>query len=107
MPHLCDFNDCCGCSACLVACPVNAISVQEDGEGFLHPSIEASKCINCKKCEKACPVLNRPSHREPMAVYAAQSKDDDLRMKSSSGGIFTLLARQVFAKGGIVYGAAY
>ena len=107
MPQLCDFSECCGCSACFAVCSAKAISMQADREGFLHPSIDTSKCINCKKCEKACPVLNRPSPREPMAVYAAQSKDDDLRMRSSSGGIFTLLARQLFAKGGIVYGAAY
>ena len=30
-------SDCCGCSACYNACAHNAISMQEDFEGFLYP----------------------------------------------------------------------
>ena len=39
-------------------------------------------------------------------VFAANCKDAELRQKSSSGGVFTLLAEAVLAKGGIVFGAA-
>jgi coenzyme F420-reducing hydrogenase beta subunit len=42
-----------------------------------------------------------------MKAYVSQSKDDALLRQSSSGGVFTLLAREVFSKGGVVYGAAW
>ena len=40
-------------------------------------------------------------------VYAALCKDEPLRLSSSSGGIFPLLAQAVLAKGGAVFGAAF
>ena len=78
-----------------------------DIEGFLYPSIDKSKCIQCGLCKEVCPSLNRDAPRMPIAVYAARSTDEELRMKSSSGGLFTLLARQILANGGIVYGAGF
>ena len=35
------------------------------------------------------------------------AKDAGLRLESSSGGVFSLLARDVLAKGGVVFGAAF
>lgn len=32
-------ENCCGCSACYSICPVGAIKMEEDDEGFLYPSI--------------------------------------------------------------------
>lgn len=40
-------------------------------------------------------------------VYAAYSANDAVRLESSSGGIFTLLAEAVIAQGGVVFGAAF
>jgi coenzyme F420-reducing hydrogenase beta subunit len=42
-----------------------------------------------------------------MKAYVSQSKDDALLLKSSSGGVFSLLAREIFSRGGVVYGAAW
>lgn len=39
--------------------------------------------------------------------YACCNKDDEVRMKSSSGGIFTLLAEYVLSNNGYVSGAAF
>jgi len=39
--------------------------------------------------------------------YAARSLDDDLRNRSSSGGVFGLLALETINNGGVVYGAAF
>ena len=81
--------------------------MRADAEGFLRPSVDASRCVDCGLCAKACPSLNRFDVREPMAVFAARTKDQALRSASSSGGVFSLLARQVLAAGGVVFGAAF
>lgn len=47
-------EECCGCSACYAVCPKNAISMQEDMEGFLYPVVDASICIRCYKCMNVC-----------------------------------------------------
>ena len=100
-------DQCCGCSACLHICPKHSISFKEDKEGFLYPQVDTSTCIDCGLCEKVCPVLNQDEERMPLQVYAAKHTDDEIRMKSSSGGIFTLLAEQIIDKGGVVFGARF
>ena len=42
-----------------------------------------------------------------MVAYGAYNKDEKIREKSSSGGIFTLLAEKIINEGGVVYGAAF
>lgn len=106
MPNLCEINDCCGCAACFAACPKGAIAMVPNHEGFKHPQVDCGKCVGCHLCEKACPVLNQDDQREPLAVYAAQAKDNELRRQSSSGGVFSLLGRLIIDNGGVVFGAA-
>ena len=47
-------QNCCGCSACYLVCPVRAIIMEEDEEGFLYPNIDRKKCIKCYSCLKVC-----------------------------------------------------
>ena len=54
-------DKCTGCSACEAICPVNAIIMKENQNGFLYPWIEREKCIVCGKCEKICPVNQKAS----------------------------------------------
>ncbi len=42
---------CVNCGACESACPVGAISEQNDKR-----SIDAGKCIDCGSCAGTCPV---------------------------------------------------
>lgn len=47
---------CCGCSACYSICPVDAIEMVDDDEGFEYPYINTSICIKCNKCRRVCPI---------------------------------------------------
>lgn len=46
--------ECCGCSACYSICPVGAISMQPDEEGFLYPQLDEKLCLHCYQCLKVC-----------------------------------------------------
>ena len=100
-------HNCCGCSACVLVCPKQCISMSADKEGFLYPQVDGAICIDCGLCDKVCPVINQEEPREPLAVYAAKNNNEEIRIKSSSGGIFTLLAEQIIAEGGVVFGARF
>lgn len=102
-----DPHDCCGCTACQASCPVNAIRMVPDNEGFLYPRIDQDKCIGCGTCERVCQLKSPRDQGEPLAIFAVKNKDLDCRMKSSSGGMFSLLAEFVEKQGGVIYGAAF
>ena len=98
---------CCGCSACALKCPTKCISLIEDSEGFLYPRINTDDCINCGLCERVCPVLNNKKEIEPLKTIAAINKNEEIRMHSSSGGIFSFLSEQIINQGGVVFGAKF
>lgn len=102
-----DKKDCCGCSACSSVCPKQCITMSEDSEGFIYPCVDKRVCVDCHLCEKVCPIINYGNDREPLAVYAAKNPDESIRMQSSSGGVFTLLAERVIDEGGVVFGATF
>lgn len=101
---ICDKNLCTGCAACSQLCPKSAISMQENEEGFLYPSI-SDACIECGLCIKKCPV-NAEVEKYPTTFYMGWHKDKEVLLNSSSGGIFTAIAKYVFDRQGVVFGAA-
>ena len=101
-------NQCCGCGGCAQKCPRQAISMIEDEEGFLYPKINKQKCVDCGLCNKVCPQLKELNDIDVQhKIYALYNKDRDIQFKSSSGGVFTELAKYVLENDGVVYGAAY
>ncbi len=101
-----DKVNCTGCEACAAVCPVGCISLSTDSEGFLYPQVDAERCISCGACEGVCPVINPHQKRRPIEVFGAINPNRGVRMESSSGGLFTLLAEQVIARSGVIFGAA-
>lgn len=102
-----DKNACTGCYSCYNICPVKAIKMNPDSEGFLYPEIESDNCIKCGYCRKVCPVLNKPVEKPEAQAFAAYAKDEAEHRSSSSGGVFAILARYVLGEGGVVCGAAF
>lgn len=100
-------QSCISCTACASACPKNCITMVPDADGFCYPMVDETACVECGLCVRACPLLleQKPEH-EPTA-WAARSRDTEMRLQSSSGGVFTELARLILAQSGAVFGAVY
>ena len=102
-------ENCTGCHACSSVCSQNAIELTLNNEGFLYPAINSALCKQCKLCEKVCPIIT-PTENEindkPNA-FAIKNNDEQVRLASSSGGIFTAIAQNVVTAGGVVFGAKF
>ena len=99
---------CNGCHTCYSLCPKKAIKMVVNTEGFLFPQINNESCIECGLCEKICPVLNPiTKENEQTAAYAIINNDEEIRLQSSSGGVFSAIAQDVIKQNGIVFGAKF
>lgn len=109
MIRISEKRDCCGCSACEAICPKQCIRLVIDEEGFLYPKVDETQCVNCGRCDTVCPVLNTEEERKKSIpkAYVAYSEHEQVRLESSSGGLFSMLAEAVIEAGGTVYGAAF
>ena len=100
-------EQCCGCEACAQKCPQQCISLKGDKEGFLYPSINQKKCIECGLCVSVCPFHNSFAPKNPQNAFAAINRNENIRRDSSSGGVFSALANSVLVDGGVVFGAMF
>ena len=103
---ICNNARCVGCGLCADVCPCGAVRIESDEYGFAHPVIDDSLCVECGSCAGACPV-NREVTGEEKALFAAYAKDREIRRRSSSGGIFRLLAEKTIERGGAVAAVGY
>lgn len=92
-------DDCCGCGVCANTCPLKIISMYPDDEGFLFPTAILSKCTNCENCMRYCPAINKENNKKLlMKTYAGYATDEEVVRASSSGGFFTILAKDFFTR---------
>jgi coenzyme F420 hydrogenase subunit beta len=106
---------CCACGACTVVCPDHCIEFVY-GNRFNYSRIDAERCIQCGKCIQVCPSAFLLKGTDPGFVdepgkmsydcHLIHSKEDGIRLDSSSGGFITALILHLMDKkvvdGGIV-----
>jgi coenzyme F420-reducing hydrogenase beta subunit len=105
-----DKNVCTGCGLCTEKCPPKCISMQMDGEGFFAPVVDESLCANCGRCLRICPTTaaaDRLYYQDEREYFASIISHKETLLKSSSGGVFGVLADYVLQHGGYVCGCVY
>lgn len=78
-----------------------------DEWGFPHPSVDESACVGCARSVVVCPSLSEAGSDSALSAFWARSRDEGELVRSSSGGVFGLLAADVLASGGVVSVAAW
>jgi len=81
--------------------------MHSDNEGFWYPVVDIENCTDCGLCDEVCPILNNKIINNNPVAYACINKDDNIRLQSSSGGIFTVIAENVIVDNGVVFGAGF
>lgn len=103
-------DQCTGCGLCSVKCPKRCIVIVEDEEGFRFPQIDNSKCVDCGLCLNTCPATtaaDRLYSKYNRSYYCGIIRDNEVLIKSSSGGVFGVLAEYIIRNGGYVCGCLY
>lgn len=99
---------CCGCSACEDVCPKKSISMIEGSLGHLFPIVDNSTCIDCDLCSKVCPIKNKLNYdKQAQKAYIAYNTSKEIRLQSSSGGMFYSLASHLLDEDFYIFGAYF
>lgn len=109
MPCLANNHQCTGCMGCVDACPTKALATTINNEGHYTYKLNQDLCIECKKCERTCPVVSGYNYGEnclsKSIPFAGWNNNHPIRQNSTSGGVFSALALHVLSQGGVVVGS--
>ncbi len=105
--EICKPSLCTGCGMCADLCPKSAVEMKEKEHGFLFPKID-DRCVNCGLCTASCPANKEHTKENTVRkIYAAWNKDKRTKKRSTSGGIFSLLAQEIVNNGGLAAGVKW
>lgn len=100
MKTVCNLNQCAGCMACVDICPNQCISVVDDIQ-YMNAVIDQEKCVKCNACHTVCGQNNPSELLKPLEWYQGWAKEE-IRRKSSSGGLASAIEQMFIENGGIV-----
>lgn len=103
-------NDCTGCGVCSCICPTRCISLELNDKGFYSYKVDTTKCIECGLCSKVCGqanILNSTVIDQNTRLFASYTKNNEILLSSSSGGICTTIALHELKNGNPVFGCKY
>ena len=100
MKTVCKLNKCNGCMACVSVCPKNCIKIKDSIES-LNAEIDEIRCIDCKKCEKACPNIGIVNKKKPINWKQGWAMPE-IRINSTSGGVASAIIESFIKIGGYV-----
>ncbi|QAT42012.1 Coenzyme F420 hydrogenase/dehydrogenase, beta subunit C-terminal domain [Aminipila luticellarii] len=99
---------CTGCKLCADVCHASAVSFSENEDGFWYPIVDYEKCTMCRQCLDMCPIESPLVTTKCMPiVYAGWIKNNEIRIKSTSGGIYYALAEAFVKSENYIVGCAY
>ena len=108
--HTGNKTECCGCLACIDACPTTCITKTIDEEGFVYPVInDTSKCVHCNNCVKTCPISNSSAQPFSNQICTYGWHTDTKVRKGSSSGAASVAIMHACSEAGYTkfYGAIY
>lgn len=105
-------RECTSCSMCSAVCPVEAISIHLNNDGFYRPVVN-DKCIDCGLCTKVCYKFDNKinmtdeNNLEHYNLFGASVKDKALLKQTTSGGVADVLAKTLISNGYSCIGVVY
>lgn len=108
--NITNFQHCFGCGVCAAACPKNAIKIKINEAGFLQPYVNEC-CIDCGICIDVCAFNNSEVCKTKDCIepycFAGWSKDKDVRLQCTSGGVVYEIEKHALAEDYSVVGVRY
>ena len=100
-------EECAGCGACVQICPVAAITMQRDSEGFVYPLVNEEKCVDCGLCRSTCFYEKKPeASTEDKMAFGGHIKEEPAYGESTSGGAFSAIVKAWYQAGNtVIFGA--
>lgn len=106
-----ELRPCTSCQVCAAVCPVDAISIRLNKDGFYRPYVDDGKCVDCGRCVTSCykydPEIKRTSDFSGITLYAAQAISKNTVKETTSGGIADILAQELISQGFTCIGVVY